>query len=111
MIDSRGQVKAFSGQGHVLGNLIAFIFVFVILLGSVLATAFWTLEEVWLPGLAFMVLWTGAFLVAKEVVGRSDSLEHERLHGPHGEPLDAMASREAESVLAGRAEPKASAQR
>lgn len=110
MIDARGQVKAFSGQGHLIGNLVAFTFVLVLLLGSVAATAFWTLEEVWLPGLAFMVLYTGAFLVAKEVIGRSDTLEHQDLHGEHGEPLDAMASRQAESHRAGAAEPKAAAQ-
>lgn len=94
---SNGKVKAFSGQGNLVGNLIAFIFVFGLLLGSVVAIAFWSLENTWIPGLAFMALWTLAFFVAQEVVGRSDSLEEQDLHGEHGEPLDAMASRAAES--------------
>ncbi|GAA4916573.1 hypothetical protein [Nesterenkonia rhizosphaerae] len=94
---SNGQVKAYSGQGHFLGNLVAFLFVFGMLLGSIVALNFWDLDQVWLPGLLFLGLYAGAFLVAKEVIGRSDSLEHQDLHGEHGEPLDAMASRAAES--------------
>ncbi|RJN32101.1 hypothetical protein [Nesterenkonia natronophila] len=110
MIDARGQVKAYSGQGHLLGNLVAFLFVFGILLGSMVALNFWDLDAVWLPGLAFLVLYTGAFIVAKEVIGRSDSLDQQDLHGEHGEPLDAMASRQAESA-APASERKPSAQR
>lgn len=109
MIDTTGQVKAFSGQGHLLGNLVAFIFMFGLLLGSIVALAFWDLDQVWLPGLLFIGLYTGAFLVSKEIIGRSDSLEELSLHGEHGEPLDAMASREAESN-APRGERKATAQ-
>lgn len=97
MMDSKGQVKAFSGQGHTLGNLVAFIFVFGMLLGSIGVLAFWDLDQAWLPGLAFLALYTGAFLVGKEIIGRSDTLETQDLHGEHGEPLDAMASRSAES--------------
>lgn len=97
MIDTKGQVKAFSGQGHLLGNLVAFIFVFGLLLGSMAFIAFWDLDQVWLPGLGFLVLYTGAFLVGKEIIGRSDTLEEQQLHGEHGEPLDAVASRQAES--------------
>ncbi|WP_300343863.1 hypothetical protein [Nesterenkonia sp.] len=109
MIDAKGQVKAYSGQGHFLGNLVAFLFVFGLLLGAVIALNFWDLDQVWLPGALFLGLYTAAFLVAKEVVGRSDTLEEQQLHGEHGEPLDAMASREAESS-APRRERKASAQ-
>ena len=109
MIDSTGEVRAHSGQGHFLGNLVAFIFVFGMLLGSIAVLGFWELDEAWLPGLVFLVLYSGAFIVAKEVIGRSDTLEEQDLHGEHGEPLDAMASREAESQ-APRAERKAPAQ-
>ncbi|NDK30944.1 hypothetical protein [Nesterenkonia haasae] len=98
MIDARGQVKAYSGQGHFLGNLVAFLFVFGLLLGSMVALNFWDLDAAWWPGLAFLALYTGAFLIAKEVIGVSDTLETQDLHGEHGEPLDAMASREAESA-------------
>ncbi|TLP76811.1 hypothetical protein [Nesterenkonia sphaerica] len=108
MIDARGQVKAFSGQGHFLGNIVAFLFVFGLLLGSIVALNFWDLDAAWGPGLAFLALYTGAFLVAKEVIGRSDTLDHQDLHGAHGEPLDAMASRQAESVApAGERKPSA----
>ncbi|GAA1806217.1 hypothetical protein [Nesterenkonia flava] len=110
MIDAKGNVKAYSGQGHFLGNLVAFLFVFGILLGSMFALNFWDLDQVWLPGLLFLGLYAGAFLIAKEVIGRSDSLEEQRLHGEHGEPLDAMASRAAESH-APTGERKATAQR
>lgn len=94
---SNGKVKAYSGQGNFVGNFAAFSVVFLMLVGSIVALNFWDLDQVWLPGLIFIVLYTGSFLVAKEVIGRSDSLEQQDLHGEHGEPLDAMASRAASS--------------
>ncbi|GAB3846890.1 hypothetical protein [Nesterenkonia populi] len=94
---SNGQVKAFSGQGRFLGNFAAFLFVLLLLVGSAVALNFWDLDQVWLPGLIFLGLYAGAFFVAKEVIGRSDTLDEQDLHGEHGEPLDAMASRAAES--------------
>lgn len=109
MIDAQGNVKAYSGQGRLLGNLAGFFFVGILLLGSVVALNFWDLDMVWVPGLVFLVLYTGAFFVAKEIIGRSDSLEQQDLHGEHGEPLDAMASRSAES-RSSAGEPKASSQ-
>ena len=92
MIDARGQVKAFSGQGHLLGNLVAFLFVFGLLMGSIAILGLWELDNAWMPGLIFLVLYTAAFLVAKEVIGRSDTLEQQDLHGEHGQQLDAAGS-------------------
>lgn len=106
---SNGKVKAYSGQGNFLGNFVAFLFVFGLLVGSVVALNFWDLDQVWIPGLLFIGLYTAAFLVAKELIGRSDTLEQQDLHGEHGEPLDAMASRAAESHASVQ-EPKATAQ-
>lgn len=103
---SNGHVKAYSGQGRFVENLIVFIFVFGLLLASMVSIAFWTLDNVWIPGLGFMAAWTLSFLLAKEFVGRSDTLDKHDLHGDHGEPLDAMASRAAES-RASISEPKA----
>ncbi|MCH8561399.1 hypothetical protein LTH96_12005 [Nesterenkonia sp. LB17] len=94
---SNGKVKAYSGQGNFVGNFVAFLFVFFMLVGSIVALYFWDLDQVWLPGMIFIVLYCGSFLVAKEVIGRSDSLEQQDLHGEHGEPLDAMASRASSS--------------
>jgi hypothetical protein len=94
---SNGKVKAYSGQGNFVGNFVAFLLVFVMLLGAIVALNFWDLDQVWIPGLLFIGLYAGAFFVAKEVVGRSDSLEQQDLHGEHGEPLDAMASRASSS--------------
>ncbi|MDS2173863.1 MULTISPECIES: hypothetical protein [unclassified Nesterenkonia] len=88
---SNGKVKAYSGQGNLVGNLIAFLFVFGLLVGSVVAIGFWSLENAWIPGLSFMALWTLAFFVAKEVIGRSDSLEHQDLHGEHGDAVEPKA--------------------
>ncbi|GFZ92779.1 hypothetical protein [Nesterenkonia alkaliphila] len=109
MIDAQGNVKAYSGQGRLVGNLVAFLFVFGLLLGSMVILNFWDLDNAWWPGLGFLALYAGSFLVAKEVIGRSDTLEQQDLHGEHGEPLDAMASRQAESN-APRGERKAPAQ-
>lgn len=94
---SNGKVKAFSGQGNFLGNFVAFLFVFTMLIGSVAAIAFWDLDQVWLPGLIFLGLYTGAFFLGKELIGRSDTLDLQDLHGEHGEPVDAVASRASES--------------
>ncbi len=94
---SNGKVQAYSGQDNFVGNFVAFLVVFLMLVGSIVALNFWDLDQVWLPGLLFLGLYTGAFLVAKEVIGRSDSLEQQDLHGEHGEPLDAMASRASSS--------------
>lgn len=93
---SNGKVKAYSGQGNFVGNFAGFLIVFLMLVGSIVALNFWDLDQVWIPGLFFIGLYGGAFFVAKEVIGRSDSLEQQDLHGEHGEhgePLDAMASR------------------
>ncbi|GAA1151770.1 hypothetical protein [Nesterenkonia lutea] len=90
---SNGKVKAYSGQGNFVGNFMAFLLVFLMLVGSIVALNFWDLDQVWVPGLTFIVLYCGAFLVSKEIIGRSDSLAQQDLHGEHGEPLDAMASR------------------
>lgn len=86
---SNGQVKAYSGQGHLLGNIAAFLFVFIPLLGSIAAVGFWTLEAVWAPGLAFLILYTGAFLLAKGILGRSDTLDVQDIHG-EGAPVAAQ---------------------
>lgn len=94
---SNGKVTAYSGQGRFLQNSLVFILVFGMLLGSVIALISWDLDQVWIPGLIFIGLYAGSFLVAKELIGRSDSLEQQPLHGDHGEPLDAMKSRAAES--------------
>lgn len=84
MIDARGEVKSYSGQGHLLGNLVAFIFVFGLLLGSIAILGLWELENAWVPGLIFLALYTGSFLVAKEVIGTSDTLKQQDIHGEHG---------------------------
>lgn len=94
---SNGKVKAYSGQGNLVGNLAAFLVVFLMLVGSIVALSFWDLDQVWIPGLIFIVLYCGSFYAAKEIIGRSDSLDMQDLHGEHGEPLDAMASRASSS--------------
>ncbi|GAB3180789.1 hypothetical protein GCM10027060_10660 [Nesterenkonia halophila] len=88
---SNGKVTSYSGQGNVVGNVVAFIFVFGLLLGSIFALSFWTLENAWIPGMAFMVLWTLAFLVAKELLGRGDTLTQQDIHGEHGEHVEPKA--------------------
>lgn len=93
MIDATGQVKAYSGQGLVLGNTVAFIFVFGLFIGSIVAIGFWDLNDVWIPGLIFMGLWTASFLIAKEVIGRSDTLDEQDLHtDEHGREVQPGAS-------------------
>lgn len=92
MVDARGQVKAYSGQGHFLGNLVAFIFVFGLLLGGIFILALWELENAWLPGLIFLGLYTGAFLIAQEIIGTSDSLKQQDIHGEHGGGAEVPAS-------------------
>ncbi|MDR8019362.1 hypothetical protein [Nesterenkonia aerolata] len=88
---SNGKVKAYSGQGNLLGSLIAFLITFGALVGSIVAVSFWTFENVWLPGLAFLALYGVAFFLAKEVMGRSDTLEQQDLHREHAQ-IDAATT-------------------
>ncbi|WP_258935211.1 hypothetical protein [Nesterenkonia pannonica] len=59
---SNGQVQAYSGQGRFLGNFAAFLFVFIMLLGSAVALNFWDLDYVWIPGLLFLGLYSRRIL-------------------------------------------------
>lgn len=90
---SNGKVKAYSGQGNFLGNIIAFLVVFGALIASMFVLAFWTLETAWWPGLAFLALFGLSFFVAKEVMGRSDTLDQQDLHREYEQLDSAKATR------------------
>lgn len=61
-----------SGQGFLVGNLLVFIIMMALFLGSVYALSFWSLTNVW-PGALALVMFGLAFWIPQTIIGRSDS--------------------------------------
>ena len=65
--------RTHSGEGHLVSNLITFVVIMVIFLGSLYA---FSLESVIGPIAAFAIglgLFTLAFFIPKQILGRSDT--------------------------------------
>ncbi|REE02435.1 hypothetical protein LG293_10575 [Citricoccus nitrophenolicus] len=75
-----GKPKNHSGQGHFWGNLLMTVVCFLIFAGCVYAMGWWSLEDVWIPGGIAMVLAVLAYLIPQQLLGRSDSVDHEAIH-------------------------------
>ena len=70
---SNGKNKAYSGQGNFVGNFVAFLVLFALLVGSFFVLSMWTLENAWVPGLLCLILAGLAFAIPQHVLGRSRS--------------------------------------
>lgn len=70
---SNGKNKAHSGQGHIAGNIVAFLILFVCFAAGIYALSFWSLDNAWLPGLACFALVMIALIVPQHVLGRGDT--------------------------------------
>ena len=77
-----GKAIDHSNVGGVWGSLIAFLVAYVAFLGSLYAMGFWTLENVWVPGIAVLVCAVLAFLIPKQILGRGDSVDEVAIHTP-----------------------------
>lgn len=62
-----------SGEGFLVGNLLVFIVMFAMFLGSVYSLSFMTLTNVW-PCALSLLLFAGAFWIPQTILGRSDSM-------------------------------------
>lgn len=71
-----------SNVGGLWGSLVAFIVSFALFVGVLYATGFWSLEVVWIPGLAVLVLAILAFAIPQHVLGRGDSVDEVAIHTP-----------------------------
>ena len=70
---SNGKNKAYSGQGNFVGNFVAFLVLFALLVGSFFVLSMWTLENAWVPGLLCLILAGLAFAIPQHILGRSRS--------------------------------------
>jgi hypothetical protein len=75
-----GKPKTHSGEGHFWGNLLMTLVCLVIFLGCLYAMSFWGFETVWVPGIIAMALAVLTFMIPQQLIGRSDTLDHEAIH-------------------------------
>ncbi|MGO1885106.1 MAG: hypothetical protein ACTH3G_07060 [Citricoccus sp.] len=75
-----GKPTNHSGQGRFWGNLIMTAVCFVLFCGCLYAMGWWDLETVWIPGGIAMVLAVLTYLIPQQLLGRSDSVDHEAIH-------------------------------
>ncbi|MDO5633337.1 MAG: hypothetical protein Q4G34_00475 [Micrococcus sp.] len=71
-----------SNVGGLWGSLVAFIVCSALLLGSMYALNWWTLDTVWIPGLVFTVAAVLCFAIPQHVIGRSDTADPVVIHAP-----------------------------
>lgn len=76
-----------SNVGGLWGSLVAFIVSFGLLLAVCYATGFWSLDVVWAPGIAALVLATLSFVIPKQILGRGDSVDEVAVHTPAAAPV------------------------
>lgn len=70
---SRPTHPTHSGEGFLVGNLLVFIVMLALFLGSIYSLTFMTLTNVW-PCALSLVLFTLAFWVPQTILGRSDTM-------------------------------------
>ncbi|MEO9248358.1 hypothetical protein ABDK96_11755 [Citricoccus nitrophenolicus] len=75
-----GKPTNHSGQGRFWGNLLMTAVCFLLFLGCLYAMGWWSLESVWIPGGIAMVLAVLTYLIPQQLLGRSDSVDHEAIH-------------------------------
>ena len=78
---SNGKNRAYSGQGNFVGNFVAFLVMFALLVGAFFVLSWWTFENAWIPGLLCLLLAGLAFAIPQHILGRSrtsDELSEER---------------------------------
>ncbi len=75
-----GKPQDHSGQGRFWGNLLMTAVCFVIFCACLYAMSWWELSVAWTPGLIAMALAVLAFIIPKELLGRSDSVDQEAIH-------------------------------
>lgn len=75
-----GKPKSYSGQGNFWGNILVTAVCFVLFLGCLYAMGLWDFENVWVPGIAAMVLAVLTFIIPQGILGRGDTVDHEAIH-------------------------------
>lgn len=75
-----GKPTNHSGQGRFWGNLLMTAVCFLLFLGCLYAMGWWSLESVWIPGGIALVLAVLTYLIPQQLLGRSDSVDHEAIH-------------------------------
>ncbi|MFC7403007.1 hypothetical protein [Citricoccus sp. GCM10030269] len=75
-----GQPKNYSGEGNFWGNFLMTVVCFLMFVGSLYAMSWWDFELVWLPGLIALGLAVLTYLLPQQLIGRSDSVDHDVIH-------------------------------
>lgn len=75
-----------SGKDGGWGNTLAFILLYIAFCGCIFAMGFWDFESVWGPGLIALGLAVVTFIVPKELLGRSDSVNQKKIHDKSNAP-------------------------
>ena len=72
---SNGKNMAHSGEGRLVGNLVAFVIFFVVFAAALYSLSFWTFENAWIPSILCFGLTIIAFAVPMHLMGRADKAE------------------------------------
>lgn len=75
-----GKPSDHSGQGRFWGNLLMTAVCMVLFCACLYAMSWWELSAAWVPGLIAMGLAVLTFIIPKELLGRSDSVDQEAIH-------------------------------
>ncbi|WP_026534891.1 hypothetical protein [Arthrobacter sp. H14] len=67
-----------SGEGHLVSNVIIFTVLMVLFLGALYAFSFWSLDNVFVPGIIGMVLFALSFWIPKQIMGSMEKRTREK---------------------------------
>lgn len=70
-----GKPANYSGEGNTAGNWIIFAIVLILFLGGLYMMNTLSFESVWVPMLGVIILGTLAFLIPKQIIGRSNTVD------------------------------------
>lgn len=61
-----------SGEGHLVSNVIIFTVMMLMFLGALYAFSFWSLDNVFLPGIVGMFLFAMSFFIPKQIMANME---------------------------------------
>jgi len=77
-----GKPADYSGQGNTAGNLIAVAIPVVLFIVGLYMFNGLAFENVWIPMLGVIVLCSLAFFIPKELIGKSNTVDHDFVTDP-----------------------------
>lgn len=77
-----GKPANFSGEGNTAGNWIVYAVALVLFLAGLYMVNFLAFEAVWIPMGGLIILGTIAYLIPKQLIGRSNTIDHDFVTDP-----------------------------